>query len=153
MIRKILAFTATALPLLAFALTPSAASAQSFTGNYNVSVTESKCGLTGNIKCGNSSYCLELTDDGSFGRTNSGPAKLNSSQITVPLFGSFQVIGKTIVAAFGIGSGTGEADTIVLVAPANASTGTIGVGIYDLAAGGSEATGLATFGVKNSCSN
>jgi len=34
MIRKSFAFTATALPILAFALTSSAASAQSFTGNY-----------------------------------------------------------------------------------------------------------------------
>ena len=57
------------------------------------------------------------------------------------------------MASFGVGSSTGEADTVVLVAPANASTGTIGVGIYDLAAGGSEASGFATFGVKNSCSN
>ena len=152
MIRKILAFMATALPVVAFALTPSSASAQSFTGNYNVSVTESKCGIAGNIKCGNSTYCLELTDDGSFGRTHSGAAKLNSS-LSSPLLGSFQVIGKTIVASFGTGSATGEADTVVLSAPANASTGTIGVGIYELAAGGSEATGLATFGVKNSCSN
>ena len=55
------------------------------------------------------------------------------------------------MVAFGVGSGTGEADTVNLVAPANASTGQIGVGIYELAAGGIEASGLATFGVKNSC--
>jgi hypothetical protein len=152
MIRKILAFTATVLPLLAFALTPSSASAQSFTGNYNVSVTQTKCGLAGNIKCSNATYCLALTDDGSFGRPHSGSATLNSS-ISSPLLGSFQVIGKTIMASFGTGSATGEADTVVLVAPATASTGTIGVGIYELAAGGNEASGLATFGVKNSCSN
>ena len=152
MLRKILAFTATALPLLAFALTPGSASAQSFTGNYNVSVTQTQCGIGGTIKCSNQSYCLLLTDDGSFGRPHSGAATLNSSGNS-PLLGSFQVIGKTIMASFGVGSSTGEADTVVLVAPANASTGTIGVGIYDLAAGGSEASGLATFGVKNSCSN
>ncbi len=152
MIGKILAFAATALPLLAFALTPSSASAQSFTGNYTVSVTETKCGIFGNIKCGNQSYCLELTDDGGFGRPNSGTATLESF-VSSPLSGSFQVIGNTIMASFGVGSGTGEADTVVFVAPANASTAKIGVGIYDLAAGGSEASGLATFGVKNSCSN
>ncbi len=152
MIRKILAFTTTALPLLAFALTPSSASAQS-SGNYPVSVTETLCGIAGNIKCGNQSYCLELTDDGSFGRPHSGPAKLESFDSSPLSGGTFQVIGKTIVVSFGVGSDTGEDDTVVLVAPANASTGTIGVGIYDLAAGGSEASGLATFGVKNSCSN
>jgi len=164
MIRKILAFTATALPLLAFALTASAASpakpasstssasAQIFTGDYLVSVTETQCGMFGDIKCGNQSYCLELTDDGGFGRPNSGTAVLKSF-VSSPLSGSFQVIGKTIMVSFGVGSGTGEADTVVLVAPATASTGQIGVGIYDLAAGGSEASGLATFGAKNSCSN
>jgi hypothetical protein len=149
MIRKILAFTATALPLLAFALTPSAASAQSFTGNYTVSVTETKCGLTGNIKCSNQTYCLDLTDDGAFARPHSGTATLNSFNSSPLTGGTFQVIGKTIVVAFGVGSGTGENNTVVLVAPANASTGTIGVGIYD--SGANEATGLATFGVKNSC--
>jgi len=162
MIRKILAFTTTALPLLAFALTPSSANAASstsstsakvFTANYLVSVTETKCGLTGNIVCGNQTYCLALTDDGAFGRPNSGTATLNSFNSSPLTGGTFQVIGNTIVVAFGVGSGTGEADTVVLVAPANASTGTIGVGIYDLAAGGTEASGLATFGVKNSCSN
>ena len=79
MIRKIFAFAATALPILAFALTPSAASAQSFTGNYPVlSLTQTKCGLTGNSKCSNQSYFLKLTDDGAFGRPHSGLATLES---------------------------------------------------------------------------
>jgi hypothetical protein len=114
MIRKILAFTATALPLLAVALTPSSASAQSFTGNYMVSVTETKCGIAGNIKCGNQSYCLELTDDGSFGRPNSGSAALQSSN-SGSLSGSFQVIGNTIVATLQTGSATGEVGGVVPV--------------------------------------
>jgi hypothetical protein len=79
----------------------------------------------------------------------SGTATLNSFNSSPLTGGTFQVIGKTIVVAFGVGSGTGENNTVVLVAPANASTGTIGVGIYD--SGANEATGLATFGVKNSC--
>lgn len=147
MIRKIFAFTAMALPILAFALTPSAASAQSFSGHYPVSVTETKCGLTGNIECSNQSYCLELTDDGAFARPHSGTATLLSF-VSSPLSGTFQVIGKTIVVTFGVGSGTGEADAVLLVAPANVSTETIGVGIYDLP---SLVTGLATFGAKNGC--
>ena len=160
MIRKILAFTATALPLLALALTPSAAksanstssaSAQIFTGNYLVSVTETKCGIAGNIICGNQSYCLVLNDDGGFGRPNSGTAVLNSFNSS-PLSGTFQVIGNTIMVTFGTGSATGEAGGVVLAAPATASTGKIGTGIYDLVLGGSEASGLATFGAKNSCS-
>ena len=149
MIRKILAFTATALPLLVFALTPSSASAQSLTGNYPVSVTETKCGLTGNIKCSSSTYCLELTDDGAFGRPHSGTAMLNSFNSSPLTGGTFQVIGKTIVVAFGVGSGNGEASAVLLVAPTNVSTETIGVGIFD--SGANEATGLATFGVENGC--
>lgn len=148
MIGKIFAFTATALPILAFALTPSAASAQSFTGNYPVSLTQTKCGLTGNIKCGNQSYCLKLTDDGNFGRPHSGLATLESF-VSSPFSGTFQVVGNTIVAAFGTESGTGEGGGFVLVAPANASTGVIGTGIYDLVP--NEASALATFGVKNGC--
>lgn len=150
MIRKSFAFTATALPILALVLTSSAATAQSFTGNYPVFTTESKCGLTGNITCGNQSYCLKLTDDGDFGRPHSGLATLESFNSS-PFSGTFQVIGNTIMATFGTESGTGEAGGFVLVAPANASTGKIGTGIYDLVQGGSEASALATFGVKNGC--
>jgi len=151
MIGNIRTLTAAALAILAFAMTSSAAKAQSLTGNFTVSVTETKCGISGNIKCGNQSYCLELTDDGSSGRPQSGPAILESSGST-PLYGNFQVIGKTFMATFGVGSDTGEEDSVVLVAPANPSAGTIGIGIYDLAAGESEASGLATFGAKNGCS-
>ena len=156
MIRTIFTFTATALPILAFALTPSAASAQtanaqsvltkSFTGNYPVSLTQTECGLFGEIKCGNQSYCLKLTDDGNFGRPHSGPATLESF-VSSPVSGSFQVIGNTILVTFGTASGNGEAGIFVLVAPANPSTGVIGTGIY----GQSEASALATFGVKNGC--
>ena len=53
------------------------------------------------------------------------------------------------MVAFGVGSGTGEAGGFVLVAPANASIGVIGTGIYDLVP--NEASALATFGLKNGC--
>ena len=150
MIRKSFAFTATALPILAFALTPSAASAQNFTGTYPVSVTQTLCGIAGNIKCGSSSYCLKLTDDRSFGRPDSGPATLESFN-SPSLFGTFEVIGNTIMTTFQT-SGNGTSSGVVIAAPASARTGQIGIGIYDLVvAGESEASGLATFGVKNGC--
>ena len=50
MSRNIRTFIAMALPLLAFAIGPSAAQAQSFTGNYPVFETQVKGGIAGNIK-------------------------------------------------------------------------------------------------------
>jgi hypothetical protein len=78
MIEKLRIYMTTALPILAFALAlaPSAAKAQSFTGNYPVSVTEVQAGIAGNIKGGNEKFCLVLNDDGGFGRPNSGTATL-----------------------------------------------------------------------------
>jgi hypothetical protein len=144
MIKKIRIYMATALPILAFALVPSAAKAQSFTGNYPVSVTEVQAGVAGNIKGGNEKFCLVLTDDGGFGRPHSGTATMESagggggitdvvgvgaseSEITE---GEFYVIGKMIFVNFVVGSDTGEASGLVLFAPANPSTGAIGTGIF-----------------------
>jgi hypothetical protein len=148
--KNVITLTTTVLAIVAFALTPSAAKAQSFTGNFPVSVTEVEAGIAGNIKGSNQAFCMVLTDDGSFGRAHSGPATLESfGGSSLP--GTFQVIGKTIIATFETRSDNGEAGGLVLVAPANASNGTIGVGVYDLVFGESEASGLATFGMKNGC--
>ena len=68
MSRNIRTFIAMALPLLAFAIGPSAAKAQSFTGNYPVLETQVKAGIAGTIKGGNQNFCLVLTDNGAFGR-------------------------------------------------------------------------------------
>jgi len=149
MSRNIRTFIAMALPLLAFAIGPSAAKAQSFTGNYPVLETQVKGGIAGNIKGANQNFCLVLTDDGNFGRPHSGTATLegfNGGSLT----GEFYVIGHNILVNFVVGSTTGEASSLVLFAPANASTGTIGTGILGLT-GGVVSTGLATVGAKNGC--
>jgi len=149
MSRNIRTFIAMALPLLAFAIGPSAAKAQSFTGNYPVLETQVKGGIAGNIKGANQNFCLVLTDDGNFGRPHSGTATLegfNGGSLT----GEFYVIGHNILVNFVVGSTTGEASSLVLFAPANASTGTIGTGILGLT-GGVPSTGLATVGAKNGC--
>src|SRR5712671_1410980 len=149
MSRNIRTFIAMALPLLAFAIGPSAAKAQSFTGNYPVLETQVKGGIAGNIKGANQNFCLVLTDDGNFGRPHSGTATLegfNGGSLT----GEFYVIGHNILVNFVVGSTTGEASRLVLFAPANASTGTIGTGILGLT-GGVVSTGLATVGAKNGC--
>lgn len=150
MIRKIFAFAAIASPILAFALTPSAARAQSFTGNYPVLETQVKAGVGGTIKGSNQNFCLVLTDDGNFGRPHSGTATLEGFDGGSLTGGEFYVIGNNIFVNFVVGSSTGEASALVVFGPVNASNGTIGTGILGLA-GGVPSSGLATFGVKNGC--
>ena len=152
MIENIRIYMATALPILAFALVPSAATAQSrFTGAYPVSVTEVQGGIAGNIKGANEKFCLVLNDDGGFGRPNSGTATLEGFNGGSLSGGEFFVIGKTIFVNFVVGSDTGEAAGLVLFAPANPTNGAIGTGIFGLT-GGVPSTGLATVGAKNGCS-
>jgi hypothetical protein len=150
MSRNIRTFIAMALPLLALAIGPSAAKAQSFTGNYPVLETQVKGGIAGNIQGGNQNFCLVLTDDGAFGRPHSGTATLEGFNGGSLTGGEFYVIGNNILVNFVVGSSTGEASALVLVAPANASKGTIGTGILGLT-GGVPSTGLATVGAKNGC--
>ena len=150
MIRNIRTFMAAALPILAFALTPSAVKAQSFTGSFPVLETQVKAGLGGTIKGANQNFCLVLTDDGSFGRPHSGPATLEGFDGGSLTGGGFYVIGNNIFVNFVVGSTTGEASGLVIFAPANASKETIGSGILGLT-GGVPSSGLATFGVKNGC--
>jgi len=64
MIRNISTFMATALPIVAFALTPSAAMAQSYSGNWPATVTHSQHS--------NGTYCLTLTDNGTLGWPHNG---------------------------------------------------------------------------------
>jgi hypothetical protein len=142
-------FIAMALPLLAFATGPSAAQAQSFTGNYPVLETQVKAGVAGTIKGANQNYCLVLTDDGNFGRPHSGTATLEGFNGGSLTGGEFYVIGNNILVNFVVGSSTGEASGLVLSAPVNAS-GTIGTGILGLT-GGVPSTGLATVGAKGGC--
>ena len=150
MISNISKLMATALAILAFALTSSAAKAQSFTGNYPVLETQVKAGIGGTIKGANQNFCLVLTDDGNFGRPHSGTATLDGFNGGSLTGGEFYVIGNNILVNFVVGSSTGEASALVLVAPANASKGTIGTGILGLT-GGVPSTGLATVGAKNGC--
>ena len=125
--------------------------AEPFHRNYPVSVTEVQGGIAGNIKGGNEEFCLELNDDGSFGRPNSGTATLDGFNGGTLSGGQFYVIGKTIFVNFVVGSSTGEAAGLVLFAPANPINGAIGTGIFGLT-GGVPSTGLATVGAKNGCS-
>src|SRR5690242_11700461 len=88
-----------ALAILAFALTSSAAKAQTFTGNYPVLETQVRAGIDGSIKGANENFCLVLNDSGSFGRPHSGTATLEGFE-GGPLTGEFYVIGKNIFVNF-----------------------------------------------------
>jgi hypothetical protein len=148
MTNNIRTFIAMALPVLAFALAPSVAKAQSFTGNYPVSVTQQKLGIGGNIIGGDESFCLELTDDGDYGRTHSGPATLGDYEGGTLTGGEFYVVGNMIFVNFAVGSDNGESVGLVLFAPA--SNGKIGTGIFG-DTGGVPTSGLAKVGTKGGC--
>lgn len=141
MMRNIRTFMAMALPIVAFALTPGAAVAQSYTGNWPATVSHS----TGS----NGTYCLTLTDNGSNGWPHSGQATTVEDGTT--LYGTFQLIGGLLTVTIQ-SYGSYEDAGLVFVAPA--SKGTIGKGVFDDVYSGEEIdSGALAFGAKNGCSN
>jgi hypothetical protein len=143
MIRHIRIFMATALPIVAFALTPSAAMAQSYSGNYPLTVTQSHHA--------NGTYCLTLTDNGILGWPHSGGASLTGEKVggTLPN-GTFQVIGRLLVATIVQPGGTGQNAGLVFTAPASDGD-IVGKGVYEQVYGGEFDSGVLAFGVKNGC--
>ena len=144
MTRSIRIFMAIAVPVLAFALTPRAATAQSYTGNWPMTET-----VTGQF-AGTYTYCLTLTDNGTDGFPHSGPATLNGSGFT-NLTGIFQVVNNLFVATFYVQSGEGSLSGLVFVGPA--SKGTISKGFGESVSGAATVTGKLTFGTKGDCGN
>ena len=120
----------------AIAFTTSAAMAQSYTGNWPITVSKSHYG--------NGKYCVALTDDGSQGFRHSGYASLVP---TNGYAGWFTVIHGIVTVTIP-GPYNGELEFQVFVA--HASTGRIGKGAYTLA-GGPDDSGVAVFGAKNGC--
>jgi hypothetical protein len=152
MTSKIRTLIAMAVPVLAFALAPCAAKAQSstvsYTGNYPVAVTDVKAGIAGTINGGNVSFCLELTDDGSYGRPHSGTATLGDYEGGTLTGGEFYVLGNMIFVNFAVGSDTGESVGLVLFAPV--TNGKIGTGIFG-DTGGVPSSGMAKVSAKGGC--
>ena len=141
MTRNIRLLMAAALPLVAFALTPGAARAQSYTGNWPATVSHSRGS--------DATYCLSLTDNGSNGWPHSGQATTVNGRST--LYGTFQVIGPLITVTI---ESPGLDQNAGLVFVAQASNGTIGRGVYDDVYDGEEIdAGVLAVGAKNSCSN
>ena len=148
MTKKIRTLIALAVPVFVFALAPSAAKAQSYTGNYPVAVTEAKGGIAGTIPIGNVNFCLELTDNGDYGRPHSGTATLGDYEGGTLTGGEFYVLGNMIFVNFAAGSDNGENVGLVLFAPV--INGKIGTGIFG-DTGGVPSSGMAKIGAKGGC--
>ena len=131
---------AMAFVVSAFALTTSAAMAQSYTGDWPATVTRSQRS--------NGTYCISLTDNGTNGAPHSGPATLIGTNN--PYGGSFTVVNGIITVSFTYPSGEGDCCDYQ-VFTARASNGNIGNGVYNYF--GIPDVGLLAFGKKNSCSN
>jgi len=143
-----LRFLAMSLPILAFALAPSAAMAQGYTGSWPFVVTEQLGPFSGET----TTYCITLTDNGSGGgRTHSGEATVAPSPLTGPKqFGGFQVIGQLIMVTIGVSGDTDGTSSWVFVAPTS-NTSSIGTGVFNFVAGESYDSGLVTVGQKHGC--
>jgi hypothetical protein len=153
MTRNGLRFIAMTLPVLALALTPTAARAQVYTGSWPFVVTQQES-VIGPISQ-TTTYCITLTDNGAgFGRTHSGEATIAPTpalDLHEKAYGSFQIIGQLIMVTIGVPGGEGESDAWVFVA-STTGTSNIGTGVFSLVAGGESFTsGLLTVGAKHGC--
>ncbi len=114
----------------------------SYTGNWALTVTHSQHG--------NGTYCLGLNDDGSFGWTHSGEATLTGQNVggTLP-YGSFQLIGHTLLVTIDQPGCNGLDASLVFVAPS--TDGNIAKGIYTQVYAEAIDAGKVAFGTKGSC--
>ena len=129
---------AMAFVVAAFALITSAAMAQSYTGDFPATVTHSQRS--------NGTYCISLTDDGSYGAPHSGEASLIGTNNPYP--GYFTVVDGIITVTFTYPSGEGDC-CAYQVFTARASDGHIGKGVFNYL--GITDIGLLTFGKKDGC--
>jgi hypothetical protein len=129
-----------AFVVAAFALTTSAAMAQSYTGDWPATVTDSQRS--------DGTYCISLTDDGSYGAPHSGEASLVPNNSPYP--GYFSVVNGLLTVTFSFPSGAGDCCAFQ-VFTARASDGQIGKGVFNYF--GPTDIGLLAFGKKDACSN
>lgn len=131
-------FVAATLAMLA---SSTAAMAQSFSGKWPMTVTHSQHS--------NGTFCATLTDNGSLGWPHSGSASLPGGS-SGTLFGTFQVIERTIMVTFQAPGGTGQNAGLVFIA--SADNGKIGKGVYEDVYGGEAFdSGVLMFGLKGGC--
>jgi hypothetical protein len=131
---------AIAFVVAAFAFLTSAAMAQSYTGDFPATVTHSQRS--------NGTYCISLTDDGSYGARHSGEAKLIPNNSPYPNY--FTVVDGIITVAITYVSGAGDCCAYE-VFTARANVGQIGNGVFNYF--GITDIGLLSFGKKGGCSS
>jgi hypothetical protein len=131
---------AIAFVVAAFAFLTSAAMAQSYTGDFPATVTHSQRS--------NGTYCISLTDDGSYGAQHSGEAKLIPNNSPYPNY--FTVVDGIITVAITYVSGAGDCCAYE-VFTARANDGQIGNGVFNYF--GITDIGLLSFGKKGGCSS
>ncbi len=117
-----------------------------YSGNWKVALTHYEYpNAHGWTHGANSSHCLALTDDGSYGYPHSG-AVLEDGQY----YGDFQVIGRTVVIA--VQAPGSNASIATWLFTASASNGKIGnKGVFNYDEGESTGAADAIFGTRGSC--
>ena len=128
---------------IAVALTPSAAIAQSYSGNWPVNVTlPPSFGHTA---------CITLVDNGSAGAPHSGSASISGPLVGGYLpYGTFQLINHLLAVTIESDGDSGQNAGLVFIAPA--SDGDIGNGIFEEVYGGEDfLSGALTFGKNGGC--
>ncbi|MFZ0686119.1 MAG: hypothetical protein WAM89_11305 [Terriglobales bacterium] len=138
MTRNIRRLIVMVLPIVALALTSSAAMAQNYTGKWPVTVTQSQRD--------NGTDCITLTDDGSYGFPHSGEAVLNGQEN--PYGGYFTVIDGIMTITFTYPSGEGDCCAFQ-VFTAHVNNGKIAKGVFNYF--GITDIGLLAFGKKDAC--
>ena len=130
--KKLLTLAAT----LAFIIPASAAMAGSYSGKWQMTVTQSQRY--------NGKHCLTLSDDGSFGFPHSGLATLDN----LP-YGTFEVIGRFIVITIDDGGTYQNAGSVYVAATRNF---TLGTGAFSEDYNGESVdAGQIVFGANGSC--
>lgn len=129
----------TLVAVLSTVVSTGAAMATSYTGHWPYIVTDSRGS--------NGSFCLVVTDDGSFGWPHSG---FGTSSVNGGSFATFQVIGNSFEVVVQDDGGNGEVEGTVITAAAK--NGTVGKGVFStVLTGESEDSGKVAFGAKGGC--
>ncbi len=124
----------------------SAATAQSYSGNFLLIATHSRFRRGGPF-----TFCLGLTDNGTVGYPHSGPASVSGAYFGGGTLtgGTFQLIDHLLVATIPVPTGNGQGDAVVFTAPA--SNGNIGNGVFEQVETSEVDSGVLGAGKKGGC--
>jgi hypothetical protein len=133
-----IAIAVAGLTTFGFTASASAEKPGFYSGEYPVSVSRSSG--PGNF---DDRHCLILNDDGSLGFPHSGEATTPGAGV---VFGTFYIVGHTLLVTLDQPGGTGVDDSLVFSGPAG--SGSFGNGVYGQVYGAANNVGLIRFGTK-----